>query len=84
MTKEARRCNGDKAISSMNDVGETGGYRQKSETGPLSYTAHKNKLKMGRPETIKCLEENQAVNSPGEGAKESQRLGGHSQHRLRS
>ena len=36
---------------------------QKNQTGPLSYTVHKNKLKKdkdsnARPETIKLLEEN--------------------------
>ena len=37
-------------------------YKQKNETGPLSYTIHRNKLKIKdlnvRPETIKLLEEN--------------------------
>ena len=41
---------------------------QKNETGPLSYTIHKNKLKMDertnvRPETIKLLKENISSNS---------------------
>ena len=43
--------------------GELDSHMQKSETGPLSYTIHKNKLKMDersnmRPKTMKCLEEN--------------------------
>ena len=40
---------------------------QKNESGPLSYTIHKNQLKMDedlnvRPETIKLPEENMGVN----------------------
>ena len=42
-------------------LGKLGSYMQKSETEPLYYTIHKNKLKMDqrlkwRPETIKILE----------------------------
>jgi len=44
-------------------LGKLDSHMQKNETGPLSYTIHKNKLKMGedlnvRPETIKILEGN--------------------------
>ena len=43
-------------------------YRQKNETGPLSYTIHKNNLKWIKvldviPETIKILEESTGSNS---------------------
>ena len=38
-------------------------HMQKIETGPLSYTIHKNKFKMDqRPETIKILEESTGSN----------------------
>ena len=48
-------------------LGKLGSYMQKNETGPLSYTTHKNKLKMDknlnvRPETIKFLKENKGSN----------------------
>ena len=48
-------------------MGELDSNMQKNETGPLSYTIHKNKFKMDeRPnvgqETIKMLEENIASN----------------------
>ena len=46
MTKEARICNGKKTVSSINGAGKLDIYMQKNETGPLSYTIHKNKLKM--------------------------------------
>ena len=43
-------------------LGKLDSNMQKYETGPLSYTIHKNKLKMVerpvRQETIKILEEN--------------------------
>ena len=48
-------------------LGKLDGDMQKNETGPLSYTIHKNKLKMDKDlnvgqETIKILEENTGSN----------------------
>ena len=48
-------------------MGKLDSYMQKNESGPLSYTIHKNQLKMDedlnvRPETIKLPEENMGVN----------------------
>ena len=50
-------------------LGKLDSYMQKNETGPLSYTVHKNKLKMDliknrnvRLETINILEENTGSN----------------------
>ena len=37
-----------KTVSSANGAGKTGQHMQKNETGPLSYTTHKNKLKMDK------------------------------------
>ena len=44
-------------------LGKLGSYTQKDETGSLSHTIHKSKIKMDqrlnvRPETIKLLEGN--------------------------
>ena len=40
-------------------LGKLDSHMQKNETGPLSYTIHKDKLKMDeRQESIKILEEN--------------------------
>ena len=45
MTKEVGIYNEEKTASSTNDVGKTG-YMQKNQTGLLSDTIYKNKLKM--------------------------------------
>ena len=34
-------------VFSVNDIGKTGPSHAKNETGPLSYTIHKNYLKIG-------------------------------------
>ena len=46
MTQEARINNGEKADSSVNGVGKLDSYMQKNQTGLLSHTMYKNKLKM--------------------------------------
>ena len=46
LTKEARIYNGGKTVSLINGAGKTGIHTQKNEIGPLSYTTHKNKLKL--------------------------------------
>ena len=48
-------------------LGKLNGDMQKNETGPLSYTIHKNKFEMDedlnvRQETIKILEQNTGSN----------------------
>ena len=48
MTKQERLSNGIKTVSSASGAGKTG----QNEPGPLSYTIHKNKLKMD--EKPKC------------------------------
>ena len=64
LTKEARICNGIKAVTSVNGVGKIGQVREKKgETRPPTHTIHKNKLKMERRlkcmlQTIKILEKN--------------------------
>ena len=35
-----------KKVSSINSVGKLDSHMQKNETGPLSYTIHKNQLKV--------------------------------------
>ena len=45
MTKEARIYNGKKAVSVINGAGETGQLHIK-KNGALSYTIHKNNLKI--------------------------------------
>ena len=42
MTKEPRIYNEERTVSLINGVGRMDIYMQKSETGPLSYTIHKN------------------------------------------
>ena len=46
MTKEARIYNEEKTASSINGVVKTGSYIHKNESGPLSHTIYKNKLKV--------------------------------------
>ena len=46
LTKEPRIYDGERIVSSVNGVGKTGQQMQKNETGPLSYTTHKNQFKM--------------------------------------
>ena len=46
LTKQERIVNGIKTDSSASGAGKTG--QQKNEPGPLSYTTHKNKLKMDK------------------------------------
>ena len=46
MTKEARIYYEEKTVSSINGVGKLESYVQKNETGPLSYTIHKNEPKI--------------------------------------
>ena len=46
MTKEPRIYSGEKIASSINNVGKLDSHMQKNETGPLSYTTHRNQLKM--------------------------------------
>ena len=49
MTKGAGADNGAKIATSINGVGRTGQIDvKKSETRPLTYTIHKNKLKMDK------------------------------------
>ena len=43
MTKEAITYNGEKTV---NDIRKTGQYMQKNQTGLISHTIYKNKLKM--------------------------------------
>ena len=45
LTKEARIHNGKKSLQQM-VLGKLDSNIQTNETGPLSYTTHKNKLKM--------------------------------------
>ena len=52
MTKQERISNGKKTVSSTNGVEKLDSNMQKNEPGPLSYTIHKNKLKMD--ERPKC------------------------------
>ena len=63
MTKEAKAYNEDKKSLQKILLGKLVRYIQKNETGPLSYTIHKNKLKWIKdlniiPEIIKLLKEN--------------------------
>ena len=44
--KQERISNGKKTVSPTNGVGKTGQQHPKNETGPLSYTIHKNTFKM--------------------------------------
>ena len=46
LTKKLKIYNGERTVSSINGIGKTNCHRQKNETGPLYYTAHKNQLKM--------------------------------------
>ena len=46
MTKQERMPNGKKTVSSAHGMGKLDNHMQKNETGPFSYTMHKNKLKM--------------------------------------
>ena len=46
MTKEPKVYSGKKTVSSINCVGKLDNYMQKNETGPLSYTIYKKKLKI--------------------------------------
>lgn len=52
MTKELRKYNGERTVSLPNGIGKTGQSlakkqkKNKEETGPLSYTIHKNQLKI--------------------------------------
>ena len=68
MTKQERISNGIKTVSSANGAGKTGQRQaEKYEPGPLSYTIHKNKLKMDegpkhKTGTIKILEEKAGKN----------------------
>ena len=63
MTKEAREYNGEITVSSTSGIWKTGQiHAKRNETGPLSYTIYKNKLKWikdinVRFETIELLEE---------------------------
>ena len=66
MTKQERISNGIKTVSSASGAGKLDSDMQKNEPGPLSYTIHKNKLKMDeRPkckEAIKILQEKAGKN----------------------
>ena len=46
MTKDARIYNGEKTVSSINDVGKLDSYMQKNQTGLVSHIIYKNKLTM--------------------------------------
>ena len=46
LTKQERISNGIKTVSSTVVLGKLDRDMQKNEPGPLSYTIHKNKLKM--------------------------------------
>ena len=46
MAKEARKYNGLKTVSLINDVGKTGQIHKKNKTGSLLYTMYMNKLKI--------------------------------------
>lgn len=46
MTKKPRIYTGERTVSSINVLGKLDNHMQKNETGPLSYTVHKNQLKM--------------------------------------
>ena len=46
MTKEERLSTGKKTVSSINGAGKLDIHMQKNETGPFSYTIHKDKFKM--------------------------------------
>ena len=46
MTKEPRIYNGERTAFSIKGTGKTRQPHIKNETGPLSYTIYKNKLKM--------------------------------------
>ena len=67
MTKQERISNGIKTVSSTNGVRKTDSNKQKNESGLLSYTIHKNKLKRMkdlhvRQEAIKILQEEAGKN----------------------
>ena len=47
MTKDARRYNGEKTVSSVSDAGKTGQLHGKKEIRTFSNTIYKNKLKNG-------------------------------------
>ena len=44
--RRGKISNGEKAVFSQMELGKLDSYRQQNETGPCSYTIHKNKLKM--------------------------------------
>ena len=46
LTKQERISNGKKVVSPASGAGKLDSNMQKNEPGPLSYTIHKNKLKM--------------------------------------
>ena len=46
MTKEARKYNGEKIVSSINGAGKLDSHMEKNEIRTFSNTTYKNKLKM--------------------------------------
>ena len=42
--EEPRIYNGERAVSSIKDVGKLDSHMQKNETGPLSFNIHRNQL----------------------------------------
>ena len=48
MAKQERVSNGKKTVSLANGAGENGEQHAEDETGPLSYSIHKNKFKMDK------------------------------------
>ena len=67
MTKQERRPNGKKTVSSTNGVGKIEEPHAENEAGPLSYTLHKNNFKMD--ERPKCETENHQILEENTGRK---------------